>query len=123
MLLRSYAELSHIVVKTLTELMSLFRYLARMVEAGLVRYWHKETIRNFRRDHGLLPESVHQDSFSLRPLSLQDTQGTFLLVALVLGVAVILLGLEILCHRLDTRASDTKPKGARDRSFCVPTSW
>ncbi|KAK8397761.1 hypothetical protein O3P69_004512 [Scylla paramamosain] len=99
------------------------KYLMRMVEAGLVNYWHKRTIRSFRRDHGLLPETVHQDHFSLRPLSLQDTQGTFLLVALVLGVAVIVLGLEILCHRFDIPASDTKPSAARNRSLCVPTFW
>ena len=80
-----------------------------MVEAGLVDYWHRETIYSFRRDNGLVTSTtLNQGRLSLRPLSLLDTQGTFLLVALSLGVAVVTLGLEILCHRYATPSSNPK---------------
>ncbi|KAG0718311.1 Ionotropic receptor 93a [Chionoecetes opilio] len=72
------------------------RYLMRMVEAGLVDYWHRQTLHSFRQDHGLLATTLHRGRLSLRPLSLHDTQGTFLLVAIILGAAIITLGLEIL---------------------------
>ncbi|XP_071542923.1 ionotropic receptor 93a-like [Panulirus ornatus] len=79
------------------------KYLLRMVESGLVNHWHRTILASFRRDHGLTPRLLEDNLLSLRPLSVSDSQGTFIIMGFGIALAIVGFILEFLHHRLRAR--------------------
>ncbi|XP_042205177.1 uncharacterized protein LOC121854567, partial [Homarus americanus] len=71
-------------------------YLQAFVESGLCLYWKKVLVYDFMKQMG---ENLHQDtSVPLRPLSLQDLQGTFIIYGLFTLASILVGVLEMLFH-------------------------
>ncbi|KAG7172686.1 ionotropic receptor 93a-like [Homarus americanus] len=74
-------------------------HLTRMTEAGLVNQWHRTAVALFRHDNDLPPLLVGEEPLTLRALSLEDTQSSFIILGIGISLALLFFCFEILSRR------------------------
>lgn len=72
------------------------RYITRILEAGLIDYWHRTLTEDYRRSQGLPSAQTPPEKDPLRPLSVEDIQGPFIAAAFGLGAATVVFLVEVL---------------------------
>ncbi|XP_066961608.1 ionotropic receptor 21a-like [Macrobrachium rosenbergii] len=76
------------------------RYLERMTHSGLVEYWHRSVVDKFQHSTGQLTGSEFSGEMtSLRPLTLENLQGAFIVMGLGTVLAILVLLIEVITNR------------------------